>query len=144
MLAAGDVNADGTLDLVGGQNPVYVHFGIGDGTVGRRRIGDDEEDLITASMTGVLYQRGVGDGTFAAPQSHYIGAHATAFALGDLNQDGRLDILVSTDRLLALFGTGDGSFACMQDYLSEPGAFQLSLGDMNSDGKIDALAFHGH
>jgi hypothetical protein len=120
-LAAGDFNADGKLDLAtanydddGGYNDVNILLGNG-------------------------------DGTFAAPVGLYASeGYSRSIATGDLNADGKLDLVVTSDDELlggyvsVLLGHGDGSFAAATTYVTYYGQlFSPALGDFNGDGKVD-------
>jgi len=107
---------------------------------------DGNLDIVTPNSDGstVVVLLGKGDGTFAAKADHAAGDIPLRIAIGDLDGDGKPDILVSglRDAVSVLLGKGDGSFATPQKVLAEggPGIGPLALGDVNGDGKLD-LAF---
>ena len=118
-LAAGDFNADGTIDLAAANN------------------GADFDDV------SILL--GNGDGTFApAVALDVSNSYSWAIASGDLNADGKLDLLVTSDDgwgteyVSVMLGNGDGSFATPITYDTYNGPFYApTLADFNRDGKID-------
>lgn len=118
---------------------------------------DGRQDLVwlRASFDGRLelaWLLGQGTG-FAAPQSQALatgsGAGSLAdLALGDIDGDGRTDLLVSLSapggRLLVLRGQAGGGFAVAQDLPSALAPFGVTLGDVNGDGRVDALVNHAY
>ncbi|MCB0320144.1 MAG: VCBS repeat-containing protein, partial [Bdellovibrionales bacterium] len=109
---------------------------------------DGKNDLVTY-MSGTsggphfAVQIGNGDGTFQAAQlfSGASGLHSE-LTLGDLNNDGFLDIVGSRDgsgSIIALLGNGDGTFQAgvSAAVAAEPEA--IELGDFNGDGILDAV-----
>ncbi|HEY2747522.1 MAG TPA: VCBS repeat-containing protein [Polyangia bacterium] len=121
-LALGDLNGDGKADLVvpGGLSLVGVLLGNGDGTfaahgtfptrgldddIGAVALGDVNGDghldaLALETTGGTLYVLpGNGDGSFAAPVSFAVQTadevRPTAFAVGDVNGDGKPDVVVA-------------------------------------------------
>jgi trimeric autotransporter adhesin len=122
-LAAGDFNADGKIDLA------TANWGAGDN--------NDVSILL-----------GNGDGTFAdAVALNISDAYSLSVATGDLNADGKLDLVVTSDTedggyyLSTLLGHGDGSFASPTTYNSYYGQlFSQTLADFNGDGNVDVAA----
>jgi outer membrane protein assembly factor BamB len=70
-------------------------------------------------------------------------------AIGDLNHDGRLDVVIphednglgGLDSAGVLLGHGDGSFGAETLYPTDPGAgsYAAALGDFNGDGNLDVV-----
>ena len=63
-------------------------------------------------------------------------------ASGDLNGDGKLDVVVANygaDTVSVLFGKGDGSFAAAVDYPVGVNPHGVAVGDFNGDGKPDVV-----
>ncbi len=72
-----------------------------------------------------------------------VGEDPGSFSLGDLNNDGNLDVVVRGSYLYRLFGKGDGTFTQpveISEYYSSPG--QTQIADFNGDGLAD-LAISG-
>jgi hypothetical protein len=115
-ILAGDLNGDRALDVVTGNDAsssVSVLPGLGDGTFGHaaqfaagdtRTIaladldGDGRLDLLAGGSDETLVRlwRGRGDGTFLEPERiDTAGATVRGMAVGDLNRDGRPDLVVT-------------------------------------------------
>ena len=84
---------------------------------------------------------GIGDGSFGAPTYFTVGAAPWNVVVGDINQDGFLDLAVASDSsssVSILQGNGNGTF---QSYTTAPtGAPQVgsvAIGDFNGDGFPD-------
>jgi hypothetical protein len=131
LIAVGDVNRDGKADIV-----------VANGLVQKNRFAQGD------ALVGVLI--GNGDGTFQTPKMYNSGDawFATSVALGDLNNDGKLDLVVGHadghfqdhSTVGVLLGNGDGTFQTAQTYSS--GGFvanSITLQDFNGDGKIDLV-----
>jgi hypothetical protein len=130
-LAIGDVNGDGKPDIVVANWCASGDFYCTSGTV------------------GVLL--GNGDGSFGPVLVYGTGGRLpTAVALGDLNNDGKRDIVVSdyqtngsdyTGRIAVLLGNGDGTFQPAATYLSGGvGTNSVTVTDLDGDGRLDLVA----
>jgi hypothetical protein len=157
LLAIGDLNADGTLDLVVGDYGDGIEVWLGDGygfwvssyTTGLGDqgsvgdfTGDGIPDLVIAGQT-VEVLPGLGDGTFAAPLSNPANGYAAeAAAVADFNGDGKLDVLTAAPlagSVSVLLGRGDGTLAPPIDHAAGE-AVALAVGDFNGDGRPDVAA----
>jgi FG-GAP-like repeat/FG-GAP repeat len=75
------------------------------------------------------------DGTFQAPLNTAIPVPTGALLVGDLNGDGKPDVLTGSG--LSYLGKGDGTFvAGVPSGAPAPGPFDM-LADFNGDGKLD-------
>jgi hypothetical protein len=161
--AIGDLNGDGKADLVilramNGSGFASVRLNQGGGTlsapvtyptgsiqtsIGLADMdGDGHLDLVAGGHS-VLFNKG--DGTFLVAVSTM--ASGGAFAVGDLNGDGVMDLAVlnHTGGLSVLVGLGRGATSLAATYAASPGdSVSLALGDLNGDGKPDLVgAFNG-
>jgi VCBS repeat protein/uncharacterized protein DUF1573 len=93
-----------------------------------------------------LASAGAAGGTFsfatAAGSPVATGASPVAIATGDLNGDGKTD-LVSADyaanAVSVLVGNGDGTFKSKVDYPAGDGPKAVAIADLNGDGKPDLV-----
>ena len=171
-VALGDVNGDGQLDMVTANaiSPTHgvcaasVLLGTGAGTFGSKTDypiassvisvilgdvnGDGHLDLATANTgpnggnsTSVLM--GTGMGTFGSKTDYPTGSIPYSIALGDVDGDGRLDIVTANfgaNTTSVLRGLSAGGFAPKVDYATGINPGSITLGDVNGDGRLDIAA----
>ncbi len=148
----GDFNGDGKLDLVVGNyssGDERVFLGNGDGTF---RAGT------TFSLPG-QFPPGY-TGSAPVTQGHPSVAWGDSVAVGDLNNDGKLDLVVLGETAVptgyysyygypiertngyvnVLLGNGDGTFATASTTLTNASSLSaVAVGDFNGDGKTDVV-----
>jgi flagellin-like hook-associated protein FlgL len=166
----GDVNNDNKLDIVVGDsssiNIFWVLTGNGNGTFAAAvsyagglpstadiKLGDFDHDgsldAATIGYTGKMtVMIGNGNGTFkgAATYTFQTLTYDGDIQVGDLNGDGRDDIIAASD-----YGTGarvyisnsDGTFKASTKYNSGAWTSDLDLNDYNGDGSLDFAMFTG-
>ncbi len=121
--------------------PIYINS---NGIPARVVAGDLNGDLIQdiawiTSNTSLLYTMlGDGDGGFNTPRTVAVPAtNLTSLDIGDLNEDGKLDIAVAAapgvfDNVLVIyFGVGDGSMAFNQAFPSSNGISDIIFADFD-------------
>ncbi|HEY2470767.1 MAG TPA: FG-GAP-like repeat-containing protein [Terracidiphilus sp.] len=166
-VGAGDFNHDGNVDLAAALSTgkLEVFLGNGDGTFQAPRtisfsgtvvgllagkfVGSANSDIAlmmgpnSFSSSAVELFASNGNGTFAAPKVTNVNFVPFASVLGDVNKDGKLD-LVLCDRSVSyqtLLGRGDGTFQALpsQNLAGTGGFGALAIADYNGDGKPDLI-----
>jgi hypothetical protein len=115
-VAAGDLRGNGILDLVTNNSNTHT----------------------------VSILLGNGDGTFQAPVEYPFNINSSqVLALGDVNGDSHLDVVVGGSTTSVLLGNGDGTFqpAIITQFGGALGQLaDFKLADVNGDGKLDLVA----
>jgi Bacterial Ig-like domain (group 3)/FG-GAP-like repeat/Viral BACON domain/S-layer homology domain len=171
-VVAADFDGDGKVDIALGNGILHntsIFLGHGDGTFGTATTyatadgpmvvadfnRDGIPDLVIVHAHTFAILLGHGDGTFASPVEYSAGGMPSAVAVGDLNGDGKPDLVTivptaDTQGLLivVLLGNGDGTFSAPNSYPLyttaplEEFITAIVLEDVNGDGKLD-LAIAG-
>ena len=161
-LTMADVNGDGIVDAVILSNPQGVPtaesmLGNGDGTFGAPVSfstpamgyphladfdGDGVPDLLVSAGFRYVFQRGNGNGTFAAGVITDLGLNIDQkFLLADLNGDGKMDFVAthSDHAFYTSMFLNDGKGNFTESYVNGP-SLALAVSDFNKDGKPDILS----
>ncbi len=172
LLAAADVNGDGRLDLVGlnaTTGHAWVLLNLGGGAFGPPAAypvgaegcapqgavvgdfnGDGRADLATANRETNEVSVLIADaaGALGLATSYPVGTRPTELRAGDLDGDGKIDLVVLDPlmgsivdtRVRVLMNAGNGTFAAgrqVQAHIAQPQSLQLA--DFNGDGTLDLL-----
>ena len=81
------------------------------------------------------------------PTSYAVDVLPLAVAVGDLNLDGRLDLVVTnsnSDTISVLLGYGNGSFASEVTLGTDITPYSVAIGDLNGDGSSDIAVSSYH
>lgn len=152
--ALGDIDGDGKLDLFSGNQPAAYFIGKGDGTFGPRQAvstrgftatflvdlnGDKRAELIGGSTLEVLANN---NGTFLDPQSIATGSKPSAVRLGDVNGDGKSDMVITSydkGNVQVALGEGNGRFGVARSFTTGTGPSAVVIADVSGDGKADLV-----
>ncbi len=165
-VAVADYNNDGTPDLaVANADSYTVSVLLGNGAGGFSAVtpnisagfaplgiasadfdGDGNKDLAIANFfysgaaRNVTILRGSGNGKFVKAGELYAGYQLTAITVGDLNNDGRVDIATANSGswdISVFYNNGAGSFATQVLYDVGISPSAIIAADLNGDGKLD-------
>jgi len=168
-----DFDGDGNLDIASANGGSYsVLLGNGDGSfepatnvelddwalsIADGDFNDDEIiDLALGNVDAgtVRILLGDGDGTFTeappvdleplAPEAECFCVEIWGIAAGDLDNDGRDDLVVSDrfeNRIFSVLSNPDGTFTAKGPFATgnEGNPISVALGDLNADGELDAV-----
>jgi uncharacterized protein (TIGR03437 family) len=121
FLAASDPNSDGRSDLI-----VKINCG-------ERR----------NSVVTILSNQ---SGGFLQPVNNPVAAEPRVFSFGDLNGDGKPDIITTheAETVSILINNGDGAFASAVSLPTGAPPAAAAIGDVNGDGGADLTVFRNH
>lgn len=171
MINAGDFNHDNKPDLVvtsTASNFVTVYYGTVGGQFsqrqdinigtrsesnsGRSLIADFNADgnqdiaaITTGSPTQIFVLLGNGQGQFSVVTSPALSGQINNGAAGDVNGDGKLDIVRSEGasyvpgKLTVYLGNGQGAFVENASYPTHVNPYGVDIADFNKDNKLDLI-----
>lgn len=154
-----DFNGDGVLDagFKVQYDAVYIAYGHGDGSFGKTRRsaigeiytygppvivdfnGDGDSDLLLTTGESITLLKGSGDGTFQVEDEYPVGYNPRNLQTADLNQDGRLDLVVPTpdSRSISVYLSDDEGNHSALEYTFDRNPVDVEIGDLNGDGHLD-------
>jgi hypothetical protein len=161
-IEAGLVDADSAIDLLvvdsSGITGVSLLLGVGNGTFAAPQVipgstgtsprdivvGDLDKNGILDFVTNDAIYHGQGAGNFSRV---FNTGGEIAVAVGDLNNDGFLDVLVlgtgiGNNELQSIMNDGAGGYSFSASFSLPSVHLEVELTDMNGDGFLDAVVTH--
>jgi hypothetical protein len=109
---------------------------------------DGTLDLVTANALSydLTVRLGHGDGTFVAGETYPVRASPESIDVGDFNNDGLLDLVAATSQqdVKVLLGLGNGLFAPAAGYPVPGPPLDVAVNDVDQDGRLDLVVTTGH
>jgi FG-GAP-like repeat/FG-GAP repeat len=132
-VALGDLNGDGKLDLAVANLKAQDQSSAGGANGSSSGAGGGPPN-----PGGVgIFLSGAASG-FAAPQYYMPDTMPSSLAVGDLNGDGKADLVVANNRnVTVLFNTGSGNLGTPVSFSVGNYPTSIAIGDLNGDGKAD-------
>ena len=127
FVVASDVDGDGKTDLV---------------------IVNEQSNTVSVLRNLVPFTT-FGSSSFAAPVSFAVGSKPNCVAVGDINGDGKPELVVSnygSNNISVLYNTAApgsitaSSFAAKVDFAVNPQPFFVTMADADGDGKVDLVS----
>ena len=169
-MALADLNGDGAVDIIASNaSTVLVLIGAGNGTFqvvntyspGYPNLsstaiadldGDNKLDVFFTSLNGitnswVLTMMGNGDGTFKSQTVYTMGPGTTRVAAGDINGDGKLDLVANaalSSAIHVMLGNGNGTFQSALDFPAGDNPNRILITDVNGDARPDIIIGNVH
>lgn len=113
-------------------------------------LGNGHPDIVALNAGSSTFSvlLGNGNGTFQSQMTFPAGSGATAFAIADVNHDGKPDLIVADydgvagddGTISVLLGNGNGTFGSPEDTVSAgPDPVSIAVADINNDGNPDVI-----
>ena len=135
------LNLDGTFNFRADYRVGYTPISVALGDLNS----DGNQDIVTANQyangMSILYGNSYGSVSYGSDYPNQIGSQPLSVALGDLNSDGKIDIVTANglgDDVTVLLGGGTGSFTRAFYTVGDTPA-SVKIGDLNNDGNLDLV-----